>query len=53
MTIDWATRIARLSVDGTEILEGELVGTSDAIARLDLFTVEDVTSYFDEIEVLP
>lgn len=53
MRIDWETRIARLSVDGTEILDGELEGTSNAIARIDLFTVEDATSYFDEIEVVP
>jgi hypothetical protein len=53
MRIDWATRIATLSVDGTEILEGELEGTSNVIARIDLFTVEDATSYFDEIEVRP
>lgn len=53
MRIDWTTRIANLSVDGTEILKGELAGTSHAIARLDLFTVEGVASYFDEIEVRP
>lgn len=53
MSIDWDTRIATLSVDGSEILESELDGAGEAIARIDLFTVEDATCYFDEIEVLP
>ena len=53
MSIDWDTRIATLSVDGSEILEGELEGTGQAIARIDLFTVENATCYFDEIELLP
>jgi hypothetical protein len=53
VNIDWQTRIATLSVDGTRVLEGELASAGEGIVRIDLFTVENATSYFDEIELVP
>jgi hypothetical protein len=53
VNIDWQTRIATLSVDGTQVLEGELASAGEGVVRIDLFTVENATSYFDEIELVP
>ena len=53
LSIDWTIRAVSLRVDGDEVLDNALVGTGEGITRVDLFTVEPATSYFDEIEIVP
>jgi hypothetical protein len=52
LIIDWTTRAVALSLDGTAILEDELAGPGTGIRRIDLYSVELATCYFDEIRLV-